>query len=221
MSQRTRRAIDPTRPLLTKDAVLHAAIGMADREGIDGLSMRKLAAELGYEVMSLYNHVANKDEILDGIVERAAAEIEIAPAGTPWKPALRSVVLSAHQSFLRHPWAAGLWPATESGPSRVAYMEALLRTMRVAGFPPGIAYHGYHALMMHVLGFSFLLQHLPLDDESVQRGAERVADDLDPGEFPYLVEHMHQHVHGTADGSDFEFVLDLILDGLDRARRRR
>ena len=199
-------------------------MALADRGGVDELSMRKLARDLGYEVMSLYNHVANKDVVLAGIADLVAAEIEppeTAPARrgkAAWKAGIRHTVLSAHDALDRHPWVVALWPAVSSGPHRLRFMEGLLRSLRAAGLPPKVAYHGYHALMMHILGFALLEQRTGLDSDNVADAAAEFLAQFEDQEFPHLIEHMHQHVHAPAAQNDFEFVLDVILDGLDRLR---
>lgn len=213
------------RPPLTTERVLAAALALADAEGVEVLSMRKLAKQLGFEVMSLYNHVANKDEVLAGIADLVAAEIEppeSAPARrgkSAWKAGIRHTVLSAHAALDRHPWVAALWPTVASGPHRLRFMEGLLRSLRAAGLPPALAYHGYHALMMHILGFSLLEQRTGIDDDNVVEAASRFLAKFEGEQFPYLIEHMHQHVDAPPQQDDFEFVLDVILDGLDRLHR--
>jgi len=213
------------RPTLTTDRVLDAALALVDRDGVDALSMRRLATELGFEVMSLYNHVASKEAVLAGIAERVASEIE-APEDAPprrgraaWKAGIRHTVLSARDAFRRHPWAAPLWAAVTPGPNRLRFQEGLLRSLRSAGFSPSLAYHGYHALMIHGLGSALLEQQAGLDAESVVEGAGRFLAQFEGETFPYLIEHMHQHVDAPPGEDDFELVLDLILDGLDRLRR--
>lgn len=212
------------RPPLSTDRVLQAALALADREGVDELSMRKLAKELGFEVMSLYNHVSSKDDVLAGIADLVAAEIEPPEAAAArrgkgaWKAGIRHTVLSARDAFHRHPWAVPLWPTVTTGPHRLRFMEALLRSLREAGFSPRIAYHGYHALLMHVLGFTLQEQRLDFDEGGVEAAAMQFLSRFQDDSFPYLIEHMHQHIDAPAHQDDFEFVLDLILDGLDRLR---
>ena len=225
MATRTQRSsAGGSRKPLTTERVLQAALVLADREGVDELSMRKLARALGYEVMSLYNHVANKDVVLAGIADLVAAEIEppeTAPARrgkAAWKAGIRHTVLSAHDALDRHPWVVALWPAVSSGPHRLRFMEGLLRSLRAAGLSPTLAYHGYHALMMHILGFALLEQRTGLDSDNVADAAAEFLAQFEDQEFPNLIEHMHQHVHAPAAQNDFEFVLDVILDGLDRLR---
>jgi AcrR family transcriptional regulator len=206
---------------LSTERILRAALVIADRDGVDALSMRKLAASMGYEVMSLYNHVASKEEVLDGLVEIVVDEIVPPPPG-PWKPALRATVISAHQALLRHRWAVAAWATTSTGPKRLAFQEALLRTMRDGTLPAPIAYHGYHAVLMHILGFTLQEVSFDLDDESLREMAAASLQRLDADAFPHMTEHIRQHldVEHSSLGDDYEFVLDLILDGLERAARQ-
>jgi len=194
---------------------------IADRAGISALSMRNVAKELGYEVMSLYNHVADKDAILDGLVELVAGEIEPVATGE-WRAATKASVSSARRALLRHPWAVGLWWERRTGPTRLAYLESLLRGMRDAGFPADVAYHGYHALLMHITGFTAQEHNLPSDNKALGELAAAFIKRIPADQYPYLVEHMTQHVDKATYESDedFTFVLDLILDGLERAASR-
>ncbi len=207
---------EPRTPLST-ERILRAAVDLADTQGLDGLSMRKVATELGFEVMSLYNHVANKDEMLAGMVDTVAAEIEH-PAGPDWQPAMRASAVSAHDVLLAHPWTGGLWSSVWPGPARIEFMESILRTLREAGFSPTVAYHGYHAITMHIVGFTIQqLGYGIMADAASDERVDRFLSGLQPDRFPHLTEHVQQHVDGSESG-DFEFVLDLILDGLERLR---
>src|SRR5436190_1030075 len=220
-----------TRRPLSRDRVLDAAIRLADDAGIESLTMRKLARELGVEAMSLYNHVANKSDLVDGIVDLVVGEIEL-PAGEVWDVAIRKCAISAHETFLRHPWACSLVmsptsSATVSAP-RLRYMEWLLRQLREAGFSPELTYSAYHALDSHILGFTmWQLGHAA--GANAMRGEQDVAElaaaflrELPAGDFPYFAEHVEQHLAEPRDdgASEFEFGLDLILDGLQRAADR-
>jgi AcrR family transcriptional regulator len=215
---------------LSKERVLKAAMALADADGIEALSMRRLAQELGVEAMSLYNHVANKGEILDGIVDLAVSEIELPSTEEEWEVAVRRCAISAHEAFLRHPWACSLVMSpgsTEIGHSaRLRYIEWLLRRLREAGFSPELTYHAYHALDSHVLGFTmWQLGHLAAA-KSLGGGkdfaelAAGLVRELRAGGYPYLAEHAVQHVTAPSDEGEgeFEFGLDLILEGLKRAR---
>src|SRR5579872_402548 len=127
---------------LNRDRVLRAAMKMADEEGVDALSMRKLGEALGVEAMSLYNHVANKDDILDSIVDLTLSEIELPSADEEWEATIRKFAISAHEAFRRHPWACNLMMSRpRMSPVRMNYMEALLRRLDQAGFSPDMVYH--------------------------------------------------------------------------------
>ncbi len=210
--------------------MLEAAVRLADQAGIDSLTMRKLARELGVEAMSLYNHVANKGDLVNGIVDLVLDEIE-PPSGTDdWDVAIRRSAISAHETLLRHPWACSLVMSPKtfriSGSPRVRYMEALLRQLRESGFSSDLTYHAYHALDSHIHGFTmWQLSHMSdarrlADDKDFADFAVTLVQELRARDFPYLAEHAEQHLAApTDDGArQFEFGLDLILDGLKRAR---
>src|SRR5256885_17093394 len=138
---------------LNRDRVLHAAVRLADKSGIESVTMRRLGKALGVEAMSLYNHVRNKDDVLDGIVGLVLDEIELPADAEDWEAAVRRTATSGHDVLLRHPWACSL-VMSRFRPGRVAYVNAILTTLREAGFSPRAAYHGYHALDSHMLGFT-------------------------------------------------------------------
>ena len=205
---------------LSRERVLKAAIELADARGIDALSMRKLAQELGVEAMSLYHHVAKKDDILNGIVDVVLDEIELPAKGADWKEAIRHSAISAHDVFLRHPWACSLVLRMSGiSPARLRYMDALLASLRKGGLRPELTYHGYHALDSHIMGFTLWQGNFPASEELASLAADFVRE-LPADQYPDLVEHIRQHIGGSGhgEGSDFEFVLDLILDGLERMR---
>ena len=205
---------------LSRNRVLDAAIALADDGGIDALSMRRLARELGVEAMSLYNHVANKDEILDGIVEVIAGETELPPDGTEWKAAIRQSAVSTRDMFVRHPWASGLWMSRQGGgTARLQRSEWLLRTLREAGLSPQLTYHAYHIVESHILGFTVQQLNFPYGGEELEGLANRFLARLPAGEFPDFVEHVKQHLEPHDDDvGGFELGLDLILEGLERLR---
>ena len=200
--------------------MLRAALRLVDRNGIDALSMRKLAQELGVEAMSLYNHVENKDEILKGIVELVAAGVDLAEDEADWQKAMRRRVLSAHEVLDRYPWAAPLWMRRGgAGGSRMRYADTVLRGLREAGFSPDLTYHAFHVLQSHVLGFALQEQNLGLNTYPLKKRAERFLRKFPAAEYPDLAEHVRQHLepHDAQRGT-FEFGLDLILDSLERLR---
>jgi AcrR family transcriptional regulator len=201
--------------------VLRAAVALADQSGIDSLSMRRLGQELGVEAMSLYNHVANKDDLLNGITDLVLSEIEL-PAGGSWKEALRRHAISAHDVLVSHSWACrlALSPDRTSMVS-VQRAEWMLRQLREGGFSPEVTYHAYHALDSHILGFTlWQLGHGIADAEQLREMAAEFFRRFGPDEYPYLREHAEQHFAGFgSDGKGaYELVLDLILDGLARER---
>jgi AcrR family transcriptional regulator len=223
---------EPRAPL-SRARVLEAAIRLADQGGIESVTMRKLARELGVEAMSLYNHVANKDDLVDGIVDLVVSEIDLPSAAADWEAAIREYAISAHEAFLRHPWACSLVmsPTTTSTmrTARLRYMEWLLGRLREAGFSPELTYHAYHALDGHILGFTlWQLGHSAgakelSDAKGLADFAAKFLRELRAGDYPYLAEHVEQHLTAFGDKSEsqgeFGFGLDLILDGLKRARR--
>lgn len=208
----------PQRARLSRDRILATAVRFADRDGLDAVTMRRLGQALGVEAMSLYKHVANKDAILDGLLERVLAEVQLPQPGGDWEAELRQAAISLHDALARHPWACGLVMAPASSPNalgaRIRYIEALLRTLREAGFTPTQAYYGYHALDSHAVGFTMWeLGHAVPDDAAV----EDLKHQIERGEYPYLLEHTRQH-EANHPQTSFEFGLDLIFDGLRRLR---
>jgi AcrR family transcriptional regulator len=204
--------------------VLRAAVDLADDGGIESLSMRRIGQALGVEAMSLYNHVANKDDILDGIVDLVWGEVEPPAAGVEWRSALRGHAISAHEVLLKHPWACTLAMTRDSIlPARLRYMEAILRVLREADFPDGLTFHAYHALDSHTIGFTLWEVGHSIPAEGLEDLAASFLDSLPSGEFPHLVEHVEQHLGGLGaqghDGGEFMFILELLLDGFERARR--
>ena len=205
---------------LTRDRILRAAIRIADEEGLDALTMRRLGQELGVQAMSLYNHVANKEDLYQGIVDLALSEIEVPSPEMDWKAALRQSAISAHQAFVRHPWACNLHMATPRvNDERMLWMEGVLRTLREAGFSPNMTHHAYHALDSHITGFTLWLVSMPFDSrEELLDMAEQFIPRISPDRFPYVIEHAKEHLEDpdSDEPSEFEFGLDLILEGLER-----
>jgi AcrR family transcriptional regulator len=214
---RTSRA---RRKPLSRERVLGAAIGLADAEGIEALSMRKLARELGVEAMSLYNHVANKDAILDGIVEVVAAEAELPAEGTEWKSAIRQSAIATRDMFVRHPWASRLWMSRQGGgTARLRRADWLLRTFREAGLSEELTFHAYHVVESHILGFTVQQLNFPYQGAELEERASRFLARFPVDEFPDFAEHVQQHLEPrVGDEGGFELGLDLILDGLERLR---
>ena len=207
---------------LSRERVLRAAIALADEGGIESLSMRKLGQELGVEAMSLYHHVANKDDLLDGIVDAVTSEIEVPSDETDWKEAIRRTAISSHDLFLRHRWACSLlMRRARVSPDRMRWMEAVLRTFRKAGFSADMTHHAYHAIDSHITGFTLWQVSMPFETKEELVGmAEGFLRQIPADEYPYVIEHAEQHIAPSSpDGkTEFEFGLDLIIDGLARLR---
>jgi len=203
---------------LSRDRILASAVRLADRDGLEAVTMRRLGQALGVEAMSLYKHVANKDAILDGLLERVLAEVQLPEPGGDWEAELRRAAISLHDALARHPWACGLVMAPASSPNalgaRIRYIEALLRTLREAGFTPTQAYYGYHALDSHAVGFTMWELGHAVPDNAV---VEQLMRQIESGAYPYLLEHARQH-DADHPRTSFEFGLDLIFDGLRRLR---
>jgi AcrR family transcriptional regulator len=208
------------RKRLSRERILETALAFADEQGIEALSMRKLGQALGYEAMSLYNHVANKDDVLDGMLDLVLAEME-PPAPEEGMAGIRRTAISAHGALQRHPWAAGLlMTPTRVRPARLQWMDALLASLRVAGFSPETTYHAYHVLDAHVIGFSlWQTTHgsMPPDVGDLRAFLDRV---LPVDHYPDLNAHGRQHLDDGPhkDVSAFEYGLDLILESLERQR---
>jgi AcrR family transcriptional regulator len=207
---------------LSRERVMRAAIALADSGGIESLSMRKLGQDLGVEAMSLYNHVANKDDILDGIVDVVFSEIALPSGGADWKPAMRNRAISAHEALLRHPWAPSLMQArTRPGPATLRHHDSVLGSLRNAGFTLVMAAHAVSAIDGYVYGFALQQINLPLQSrEQVAEVGESILRQL-AGEYPHLAEMITEHAMkpGYDYAQEFEFGLDLILDGLERLRQ--
>ncbi|MGC9962116.1 MAG: TetR/AcrR family transcriptional regulator C-terminal domain-containing protein [Acidimicrobiales bacterium] len=205
---------------LTPEDILRAAMEMADEDGIATLSMRGLGKRLGVQAMSLYNHVKNKEDLLDGLVDLVIGEIELPSPDERWEIGIRQCALSAYQVLLQHPWACSLVMMPPSGggrTSRMRYIEALLRQFREAGFSAELTYRAYHAVDSHVLGFTMWeLGHSLAADIDPEVMGELVAI-VSTGDYPHLLEHSQQHFSDRAGlQGEFEFGLDLVLEGLNR-----
>jgi AcrR family transcriptional regulator len=196
-------------------------MALVDSDGIEALTMRGLGRALGVEAMSLYNHVAGKDDLLVGILELAVDEIDQPTGGTDWKADLRQGAISAHDVLVRHPWAPGLLVSQPdaTGPARLHWMDAVLRVFREAGFAMPMTDHAFHVLDSFVLGFALQEVSFPYPSEELPGLAEAFLRELPTAEYPYLAEHIQHHIDSTHyDEGDFEFGLGLILDGLERLR---
>ncbi len=201
--------------------MLRAAIAFADEHGIGSLSMRKLGETVGVEAMSLYNHVANKSDLLDGMTDAVFAEIDLPTDAPDWKAAMRRRGLSAREVLCRHRWAIGLMESrTSPGPATLRHHDAVLGTLRRAGFSVEMAAHAFSVLDSHLYGFALQEATLPFEDgEQIAELAQEILAMAPADEYPHLTELSVEHVlkPGYDYGAEFTFGLDLILDGLERA----
>ncbi|MFI5728680.1 TetR/AcrR family transcriptional regulator C-terminal domain-containing protein [Kribbella sp. NPDC051587] len=200
---------------LNRERVLRAAIALADRDGLDALSMRKLGNELGIEAMSLYNHVKNKNDLLDAIVDLVLTDIDVPPSGTPWKDAMRRRSISAHSVLVAHPWAAlQIMSRFSIGPGMTKYLDSTLGRLLEGGFAVEGALDAWHTLDSHLYGFTLQELNLPFSIEAAPDVSAQVVGGLDPEQFPHVV-RIITHVMQSGRVEDFEFGLDLVLDGLE------
>ena len=197
--------------------VIGAAVALADADGIGGVSMRRVGQELGVEAMSLYNHVRNKDELLDGMADAIAEELLAPQIGAEWKASIRASALAARPVLERHPWAAALMSFRAAvGPSRMRYANAVLGTFREGGFDPQLTHYALHAYFGHVFGFSQQeLRQNTLADLGPAIASVRDGDLA--REYPYIAESLTHTTHD--DDAEYALVLDLLLDGLERLKR--
>ena len=207
---------------LSRERVLNGAVAVADSGGIAGLTIRSLAQELGVKPMSVYHHVANKSEILDGIVDIVFGEIELPSAGGDWRAEISRRAHSARLVLRRHPWAIGLLESrTSPGPATLRHHNAVLGALRAAGFSVALTAHAYALLDSYVYGFALQEATLPFDDSSVEEVAAPMMAAFESGSYPHLLELVTEHAlrPGYNFADEFEFGLGLVLDGLsDRLR---
>jgi AcrR family transcriptional regulator len=206
---------------LSRERLLRGAIAVADNGGLGALTMRSLARELGVKPMSLYHHVANKDEILDGVVDIVFGEIELPSADADWRTAMRDRAISARNVLTRHPWATALMSSrTNPGPATLGHHDAVIGTLRRAGFSVEMAAHAFSAIDSYVYGFALQEVTLPFDGpESVADIAEGILQRFPNDTYPHLAEMTSDYIlqPGYDYGNEFEFGLDLILDGLAKS----
>ena len=198
---------------LTTERIVTQAIRIADEHGVMGLSMRSLARSLGFEVMALYNHIANKQELLSRMIDGVASAITGPPQRLLPLDAVRSIAISTHTALLAHPWATELWQQHLPGPARTVQMEALLRLLNESGLSAELAHHGFHAVNNHVIGYTLQEATMVLAGRNTTTNAEEFLAQISAKMHPYMVAHVQQHLSGDSTSS-FELVLDLILDGL-------
>ncbi|AOW95038.1 AcrR family transcriptional regulator [Rhodococcus sp. WMMA185] len=222
-TEKSARRARPHSPL-TLDAVLTAAVDLADRAGVSALSMRKLADHLGVEAMSLYHHVANKGAILDGMVDTVFAEIDLPESDGEWRTAMRERTISARAVLVRHPWAIGLMDSRGNpGPATLRHHDAVIGILRRGGFDIAGAAHAISLIDSYLYGFVLQELNLPFEGPGeLEDVAETILDHMPADEFPYLTEMIVDHAMkpGYNYADEFEFGLDLILDGLEALRSK-
>ncbi len=211
-----------TRKPLSATRVLQAAVALADEDGLEAFSMRRLAQELGVVPMALYKHVANKEELLDGMVDVVFGEIELPSGDLDWRSAMRRRAISTREALKRHSWAIGMMESRNPGPANLRNHNAVMGCLREAGFPFEMAIHAYSVQDAYVYGFALQEKDLAFETpdsagEAVQRRAETIGA---PENYPFLVE-VATKLPGSGYDSAVEFAwgLDLILDGLKQLRR--
>ena len=210
-----------SRPVLNRERLLNTAIVIADSDGIGALTMRSLAEELGVKPMSLYHYVANKDEILDSIVDLVFSEIELPSVNANWRPAMRARAISARTVLRRHPWATPLMSSrTNAGPATLRHHDSVIGTLRRGGFSIKMTAHAFSLIDSYIYGFTLQEASLPFDTpEQVPEIVEAMMAQLAADAYPHLTEFSVKHVlkPGYDYAKEFEFGLDLILEGLERS----
>ena len=216
----------PTRVPLTRERVLQTAVDLADQGGVEALSMRKLAHALDVVPMALYRHVANKDELLGGLVDVVIGEIDPPLDGADWKTPMRERILSARRALMRHPWASRVMESRSTPtPVVLAYMDSMIGMLRTGGFSLDLTHHVLHAMGSRIFGFT---QELFNDTTDADPSAEAEMWEAMAGTYPYIYEifttisHDDRSVVGAGcdDQFEFEFALDLMLDGIERLKER-
>ena len=225
---------ESSRTQLSRQRVLQAAVVLADREGVDSLSMRRLAGELGVVPMALYKHVASKEELLDGVVEAIVGDIAPPQSGLPWKEAVRARVLSARQAFQLHPWARRIVETrTVKTPAVLSYMDSFTGMFLAGGLSADLTHHALHALGGRMWGFTQELFEDPQGAPDPSAGAppevqaamlEQMAR-LYPNIAAVAAPAAHDGgtvvAYGCDDQFEFEFALDLLLDGIGQLHERK
>lgn len=201
---------------LSRERILAVALSLVDRGGVASLSMRKLAESLGVKAMSLYNHVANKADIMDGLVELVASEFELPDPAIEWKEAMRRRGASAHATLLRHPWAPEvLLSHPKAGPVMLRYVDATLGCLRAAGFTCEQADHVWNALDSFLYGFTVRELAFPFEAGEYARVAREFLPRIPENEYPHFLELTRRVADGAHSGiHEFEFGLNLLLEGL-------
>jgi len=218
----TTQRVQAERPSrLTRDRVLEAAMTLADQAGIESVTMRRLGEELGVGPMALYRHVANKDDLVDAMVDVVFGEIGLPSSGADWRTAMRDRAIAVRDALVRHRWATGLLESRMNpGPANLQHHDAVLGSLRAAGFDIGMAAHAYSLLDSYIYGFAATQNTLPFTPDDVEEKAQSMLQPFAAGAYPHLTEMLTDHIMqpGYDYADEFEYGLDIILDGLERAR---
>src|SRR6266550_5377363 len=210
------------RTRLTRERVLRAALAHADAGGLEALTMRKLAEELGVAPMALYRHVANRDDLVDGMVDVVFSEIDLPSAGDDWRAAMRQRAISVRDVLSRHRWAIGLMESRANpGPANLRHHDAVIGSLRAGGFDMAMAANAYSLLDAYIYGFALTKMNLPFDTTTdIAEMAETMLEPFPSGEYPNLAAFITEHAMkpGYDFADEFEVGLDVILDGLERVR---
>ena len=202
---------------LSKEAVLRAAIALADKEGLEALSMRKLGQEMGVEAMSVYHYVDNKNDLLDGMADFIVSEFDLPFMETGWRESLRQSAISAHKVLWSHPWACGLNVSRPSvGPAALRYIDSVMGALRGANFPIQLTHNALHAIFGHIYGFTLQELGIRSSIESLDPGTAAILLRQMADEYPHITEIALSAHHDSE--IEFIFVLDLILEGLEQIR---
>ena len=217
MVKTSNSGIVPQLPL-SRERILLTAIRLADEGGIESLSMRKLAQELGVQAMSLYNHVANKDDLLDGIVDLVVGEIAVPDLDIDWQTAMRRRANSAHEVLLRHPWATmPIVSRINVGPAMLRYIDATLGCLCEAGFSFEMVDRAWNAIDSHIYGFTLQELNFPIEAAEYVKAAQKYIPNIPADKYPYMNRLTYYLIDGHYDGiADFNFGLELILNGLEQ-----
>jgi AcrR family transcriptional regulator len=203
---------------LSRTRILRSALELADRDGLEGVSMRKVAEALGVQAMSLYNHVANKDDLIDGMVELVVGEMAVPAVGKPWKEEMRRRAIVAHEVLLRHPWAAmALMSRVNVGPVMLRYIDATLGCLHAGGFSLSMADHAWNAMDSHIYGFTLQELKFPFAPADYPEAAKMGLPLIPAEQYPHMYALAIDIIDRRYDGLyDFEFGLAFVLDGLER-----
>ncbi|MET2897553.1 TetR/AcrR family transcriptional regulator [Vibrio rotiferianus] len=201
---------------LSQKRILQVAVKYADKHGVESLNMRELARLLDTGPMSIYHYFSNKEELLDAMVEWVAAKIPQPKAGDSWRKAVTDISTSAHHILMKHAWVNGIWSTQKLGPNKLKFMESILRTLREGGFSVPLACDAYHAIVVHIEGFTLHAVGFPVKANDAQSVASAFLDSVeDPELIPYFIEHVQHHVDQQSCGDQFVMTLDMLLDGFE------